>query len=199
MPVGISWRDADGKTFLHNPAHARITGVPLEQSGDAQTFFRMTHPDDWKRQQELMAKVESGEIDHFTLDKRYQRSDRSTVWVTLTMRRLKDASTGGNYDLYTLVDITALKRAEEDMMRHEQRFRFIFEAVPVGLSWAVLDQADTRLVNSAHERITGVSADRARETGIHLRATHPEDLPHQLELIARLNRREIDHYVMEKR
>lgn len=199
MPVGISWRELDGGLFLHNPAHALITGVPLEQSGDSQTFFRMTHPDDWKRQQELMAKIESGEIDTFSLEKRYRRPDGSTNWVALTMRRMKDPVTGGTYELCTLVDITALKRAQEETMGQEARFRFIFEAVPVGLSWAVLGQAETRLVNSAHERISGVSAVQSQEPGIHLRVTHPEDLPRQRELIERLERGEIDHYALEKR
>jgi len=200
MPIGISWRDLDRGLFMHNPAHARITGVPIEESGNAETFFRMTHPDDLKRQQLLREQLDRGEIDFMSLEKRYLRPDGSTVWVDFTMRRLTDPITGGKYELCSLVDITELRRVQQNATAQEARFRFIFELVSVGLSWSQFEAHNqTHMVNSAHARITGVPVARSQVPGAYLHATHPEDNIRQAEFTARLQRGEIDHFSMEKR
>ncbi len=99
----------------------------------------------------------------------------------------------------TRADITDLKNARDELIRQEARFRFIYQHVPVGISWLSPQEADTRLVNPAHERITGVSAARSRVTANYLEATHPDDRPRQHFLQARLDRGEIDNFSMEKR
>jgi PAS domain S-box-containing protein len=115
VPVGISWRDVDNKLFMLNPAHVQITQVSMEEAQESQIFYRMTDPEDWKRQQEQMERIKRGEITSFVIEKRYHRRDGQTVWVAFTMTRLRDAATGGNYELCTLADITDLKRAQAEL------------------------------------------------------------------------------------
>jgi two-component system cell cycle sensor histidine kinase/response regulator CckA len=99
----------------------------------------------------------------------------------------------------TRADITDLKYAREELIRQEARFRFIYQHVPVGISWLRRQQVETRLVNPAHERITGVPASRSRITANYVEATHPDDRPRQHALQTRLDRGEIDNFSMEKR
>ncbi|MGC4075226.1 MAG: transporter substrate-binding domain-containing protein [Nibricoccus sp.] len=99
----------------------------------------------------------------------------------------------------TRADITDLKHAREELIRQEARFRFIYQHVPVGISWLRREQAETRLVNPAHERITGVRATNARVTANYVQATHPDDRERQHVLQTRLDRGEIDNFSMEKR
>jgi PAS domain S-box-containing protein len=99
----------------------------------------------------------------------------------------------------TRADITDLKNAREQLVRQEARFRFIYQHVPVGISWLRREQAETRLVNPAHERITGVSASKARITANYVEASHPEDRERQHLLQTQLDRGEIDNFSMEKR
>ncbi|HEX2854781.1 MAG TPA: transporter substrate-binding domain-containing protein [Opitutaceae bacterium] len=99
----------------------------------------------------------------------------------------------------THTDITDLKRAQTELTRQEAQFRFIYEQAPVGLSWVRRREADTRMVNAAHERITGVSAAKSRDTQNYVAATHPEDREPQRVLLERLYRGEIEHFSLEKR
>jgi len=176
-----------------------VTGVSAEEAKQPGIFVERSHPDDRPRQAELVQKVMAGEIDAFTLDKRYVHPDGTASWVRLSRRMFRDAA-GALTELNALVDITELKRAQEAMVAQEARFRFIFELVPVGLSWfEVGRQRETHIVNSAHARITGVPIERCREPEAYSQATHPEDQARQMELTKRLHLGGSDHFTMEKR
>lgn len=99
----------------------------------------------------------------------------------------------------TQTDITNLKRARQELAQQEAQFRFIYQHVPVGISWLRRQEGETRLVNPAHERITGVPAAKSRETDNYVAATHPQDRAQQAALTTRLYRGEIEKFAMEKR
>jgi PAS domain S-box-containing protein len=132
------------------------------------------------------------------MDKRYVRSDGSTVWVVFTMQRRVYAD-GSVEFLSTVMDITDLKRIQGELAVKEAQFRFIFESVPVGLSWAVPGRDETRIVNGEHARLTGVKPADATQPGIYQIQTHPEDRARQGVLVERLMRGEIDAFTMDKR
>jgi len=99
----------------------------------------------------------------------------------------------------TRSDITDLKNAREELVRQEALFRFIYQHAPVGISWLRRGQADTRLVNSTHERITGVPASHSRISANYVAATHPDDRERQRVFQEKIDRGEIDNFSMEKR
>ncbi len=200
VPVGLSWVvPGQDETRIVNAEHVRVTGVSAEEAKQPGIFMQRSHPEDRARQEKLVNKVMAGEIDAFTLDKRYLHADGQVSWVRLSRRMFRDAS-GELTELNALIDITELKHAQEMMAAQEARFRFIFELVPVGLSWFEMDrQAETHLVNSAHARITGVPMEKCREPGIYGLVTHPEDNLRQMELTKRLHAGDSDHFTMEKR
>ncbi len=191
---------ADGlRRRLTNDARLRIIGLTEEQMREPGIFRRITHPEDWARQQSLYQQIERGEIDHLAIKKRYVRADRSETHVELSFHRFLEAQ-GGYKEVSTLVDITERKRAADRLAQEQSRFRSIFELVPIGLSWFVVGrQAETHLVNSAHARLTGVPIERRREVTLYALATHPEDNARQQEMTARLLRGEIDRFSIEKR
>ncbi len=202
VPIGISWRFVrpDGRTMRHlNEAHLRICGLTREQAADYKAIGNLTHPDDWPKQARLHDMLMAGEIKEYSLDKRYVRPDGSTVWVTFTNQWHRNPD-GSEQHLSTVTDITATKRIQEELALKEAQFRFIFESVPVGLSWAVVGVDDSRIVNPEHVRLTGVTAEQAKlEPGVFLRLTHPEDAARQQELVRRLRSGEIDQFTFDKR
>jgi PAS domain S-box-containing protein len=166
VPIGITWLQVkDGKKLNHtriiNPAHTHITGVTKEQSHDFQNYLNTTHPDDWEKQRAQEARVHSGEIESFSMQKRYFRADGRVVWGLFTMHGFLDPVTNLQQELTTLVDITDLKKAQEEAAREHTRLRYIFESVPIGLAWNVVGQPESRIVNDAQVRITGVGIETA--------------------------------------
>ena len=199
-PVGISWNKPDDvASHIVNPEHVRITGVSAEDSKLPGAFARVTHPEDYARQQPLVAKFRSGEIDEFFIEKRYVHPDGGIVWAAFTSRMFVDPATGGKQAVTTMLDITALKKAQEEMARKEALYRFIFTHTPVGISWMQSRRGETRIINPAHESITGVPAALSKDTSNYTAVSHPDDREKQQVLIDRLYRGEIDHFSIEKR
>ena len=95
--------------------------------------------------------------------------------------------------------IGALKQAQEETLRERTRFKFIFEALPVGIAWMVTGKLQTRIVNAAHAQITGVPIARRHQLKLYRQATHPDDRHLQDGLHERLVAGETDHYAVEKR
>jgi PAS domain S-box-containing protein len=121
-PVGLSWVEGQrGETRLVNPAHERITGVPAARSRDTANYVAVSHPDDRPKQQELQARIYRGEIDQFSMEKRYLHPDGRTVWAVLTMHAYRDPATGMMQEVNTVVDITELKRTQEEAARELAR------------------------------------------------------------------------------
>jgi len=199
-PVGFSWvQGRRAETCLVNSAHERITGVSASKSKDAVNFLTVSNPEDSAKQAELTEKLYSGEIDEFSMEKRYLRPNGSVVWAVLSMHTHHDPSTGEVDELTTLVDITDLKRAQQELVENEARFRFIFETVPVGISWQIVGDAKTRLINREHSRVTGVPPDQALKIESYRNVSHPDDYARNLTLRAKLDRGEIEQYTMERR
>ena len=200
VPVGICLDDVrpgGERTRFLNDSHLLISGLTREQAmqGD---FRKISEPADLAPLTELRGQLDRGEINRFSVEKRLQRPDGSSVWVAYSVQRRHDGN-GGWHDLSTIVDITDLKRAQEEAAREQARFKFIFEAVPVGISLVLPGQDGTHLVNPAHERITGVAAEQSSQPGIFASVTHPDDLRRQEEFVRKYVRGEINHFTIEKR
>lgn len=116
-PVGLSLGSTEGGTVLVNSEHVRITGVPAAESSTPGIFARATHPDDYARQQLAQAPFLRGEVDHFTIQKRYVKADGSVTWAEMTSRHFTEPTTGARYSLTTLVDITQQKQHEAEIER----------------------------------------------------------------------------------
>jgi two-component system cell cycle sensor histidine kinase/response regulator CckA len=123
-PVGLSWvRRQEADTRLVNPAHERITGVPASRSHDTANYIAASHPDDRQRQHDLAERLYRGEIDSFSIEKRYLHPNNTVVWAMLTMHLFRDSVTGEMQELATLVDLTDVKKGETE--RENLRLKMI--------------------------------------------------------------------------
>ncbi len=118
IPVGITWMIQDTpETRLVNPAHARITGVPLDRCHELDLYRLATHPDDRGKQDALHRQLVAGQINQYTCEKRYVHPDGAVRWTALTVRHSPDPATGKIQEVCTLVDITERKETEAMLER----------------------------------------------------------------------------------
>jgi PAS domain S-box-containing protein len=89
------------------------------------TWAELTHPDDLDADVKQFERMLAGEIDNYTLDKRFIRKDNEIVYANITVACTRD-ETGNVLDvLASFLDITARKRMEEDLRRNlEELERF---------------------------------------------------------------------------
>ncbi len=199
-PVGFSSHllELEGP-IIFNAELARITGLDIGPGSTAEDLQRRVHPDDIAREAPLLAQFSAGRINTYNIEKRYLHPDGRATWVAMTTRLFINPASGQKQAVTTLSDITAIKEAEAELAQKEAFYRFIFEHAPVGISWNKPGDVSSYVVNTEHIRITGVSAERARQPKSFAQATHPDDYPRQHEMTQRVRRGEIDHYSLEKR
>jgi diguanylate cyclase (GGDEF)-like protein/PAS domain S-box-containing protein len=111
-PVGMALIDTDGRYVQVNDALCRLLGRPRRWLQD-QSFRDVTHPDDRAYDEELVARLTAGELDHAQYEKRYVHADGSIVHVLLGESLIRDA--GGQIRFFhaQVVDITAQREATE--------------------------------------------------------------------------------------
>jgi PAS domain S-box-containing protein len=199
-PVGFSSHllELEGP-IIFNAELARITGLDIGPGSTAEDLQRRVHPDDIAREAPLLAQFSAGRINTYNIEKRYLHPDGRATWVAMTTRLFINPASGQKQAVTTLSDITAIKEAEAELAQKEAFYRFIFEHAPVGISWNKPGDVSSYVVNTEHIRITGVSAERARQSRSFAQATHPDDYPRQHEMTQRVRSGEIDHYSLEKR
>ena len=84
------------------------------------TFAELTHADDVAASIEGMARLVRGEIPEYRAEKRYICNDGSALWCDVTVNMVRDA--GGRPELTVAVvqDISAYKRAQEDLSQAKE-------------------------------------------------------------------------------
>jgi len=202
LPVGVSWSSSGeyGGAWV-NDAVLRLTGLTREEALADESYRAITQPEDWVRQSAEYARIMQGEIDRFSLEKRYQRLDGTEIYGLLTVQVFRAPDGRILQEVSTIVDLTEMKNIAQRLAGQEARLRFIFDSVPVGLSWAIAGRdQETRMVNTEHVRLSGVTAEQARAAPeIYQQHTHPDDAVRQEALGEQMRRGEIDHFVLDKR
>ncbi len=79
------------------------------------TWAELTHPDDLAREVTQFDRVLAGQIDGYTMDKRFIRKNGQVVDTTVSVTAMRGADGTVDYFLALLQDITARKRAEETL------------------------------------------------------------------------------------
>ena len=110
--VGVVEVDAESGRFLRvNLKFCEILGYSQEELL-ARTFQDVTHPEERRRDLAQIRRLIAGELDSYSVEKRYVHKDGSTVWAALTVRSLNLPGEGSQHLVSIIDDITARKRAE---------------------------------------------------------------------------------------
>lgn len=127
--VGIVYTDPAHRFLQANDAFCQFIGYEEDELRQM-TPLDITHPDDIAESKTLLEKETDGELDSFTLEKRYLHKDGSTRWgyVNSSMFRDKNGSIIASTALIT--DITERKRVEEALLGSEAMWRSLTENSP---------------------------------------------------------------------
>jgi PAS domain S-box-containing protein len=116
--VGMAHVGIDGRWLRVNRRLCAIVGYPPEELL-ALTFQAITHPEDLEPDLNFAARILSGEIKSYSMEKRYIRKDRSVVRVMLTVSLVRTAAGAPLHFIGVVEDITERRKAE--MEAHELR------------------------------------------------------------------------------
>jgi diguanylate cyclase (GGDEF)-like protein/PAS domain S-box-containing protein len=112
-PVGLALVSLDGQFQRVNPALSRIVGYSAEKLTQL-TFPEITYPEDLGADLTLMGKLLAGEVENYTLEKRYVHLHGHIVWVQLSVALIRDEETGRPEQFVVAIEnITQRRQANE--------------------------------------------------------------------------------------
>ncbi len=190
--------DTDWRIHWINESFTRLTGYTLDDvagrrpsevlMGELSDREALRHMDTADRE----GRPYKGEMLNYT-------KSGGTWWAEVEIQPVRDPAGRLTGYMSLMLDTTERHRIRLQLEEREAQFRFIFEHAPVGISSVFAQRAETRIVNPAHERITGVSVARSRDTANYVAATHPEDQVKQDELMRQIVAGKIEQFSLEKR
>ncbi len=110
--IGISEIAPDGQFLRVNEAICAITGYSREELLAAR-LFRYTHPDDADPDREGFRKQVGGELDFYSVEKRFIRKDGRIIWLSVRSSPVRDAADRLLYVVRVVQDITERKASEQ--------------------------------------------------------------------------------------
>ncbi len=110
--IGIGEMDADGRYLRVNERLCAILGYDRDEMR-GRTFHEITHPDDQEPDREQYRRLMAGELETYSLEKRYLHKDGHIVWGAVSASRVDDASGRPLYGVRVIRDISARKQAQE--------------------------------------------------------------------------------------
>jgi PAS domain S-box-containing protein len=128
--VGIAHVAPDGTFLRINQRFCDIVGYTREDML-RRTFQDITHPDDLEADLGYVQQMLDGEIQSYSMEKRYIRKDDSLMWIDLTVSLVRDAQGAPKYFISAARDISRRKQAEEELVRRVEELEH-FNRLAVG-------------------------------------------------------------------
>ncbi|HEY6402469.1 MAG TPA: PAS domain S-box protein, partial [Blastocatellia bacterium] len=129
--VGIARVGPDGRWLEVNQRLCDIVGYSREELM-TKSFADITHPDDLDQDVKEVRRMLAGEVDTYSMEKRYFRKGGSVVWVNLTVSMTRKTDGSPDYFISIVEDITARKQAEEKLHDQEEQLQLASSAAELG-------------------------------------------------------------------
>ncbi|MBI5928304.1 MAG: PAS domain S-box protein [Chloroflexi bacterium] len=126
--IGMALTSPDKGWIQVNDKLCDMLGYSREELAQ-KTWEEITYPDDRASDIEPFEQTMAGQIDGYSLDKRFIRKDGRVIFTTITIRAIRHADGRCNYFVGLMQDITDRKAAEEALHASEARYRLLAENI----------------------------------------------------------------------
>lgn len=117
VPLGIAVESLDGHLLLANPALCAMLGYSREEL-ERMSCEKFVDPADSADDLALLSKLRSGDLDRYSIEKRYVRKDGNAIWGRLNVSLIKRRDGQPVRVLALVEDITSHKYADEVRSKH---------------------------------------------------------------------------------
>jgi PAS domain S-box-containing protein len=171
--IGMAIVSPSGVFLAGNDAFCNFIGY-TEEELLGKTVQSLTHPDDWQRfSQRLDQALRDGASFH-GVEKRCLHKSGRVLHGECSGSLIRDAQGKGLYFVAEVVDITERKRATQNLIESEERFRLVANSAPV-LIWMAGTDKLCIFFNKCWLDFTGRTVEQEMGEGW-VRGVHPGDL-----------------------
>ena len=137
--LGMAISSKEKKWIEFNDALCEMSGYSREEFSN-KSWAEMTYPDDLDANLVLYKQALAGEIDSYSLEKRFLRKDGSVFYAELSANAIRKPDGSVDFIMTLVSDITERKNAEKALRISEDRFSKAFHSSPSPM--AIVRQAD---------------------------------------------------------
>ena len=130
--VGIAITSLDKGWLEINDRLCTILGYSREAL-QHKTWAELTHPDDLAANTAEFERVLRGEIDGYSLEKRFLRADGQAVPTDISVAVVRGPDARPEYFVALVQDVTERRRAREALRESEEKFRLAFDNANTGM------------------------------------------------------------------
>lgn len=112
--VGIGEATLEGQFLRVNQKFCDILGYSEKELKNL-SIAEIAHPEDAEKDREYKQRLSAGEIETYSMEKRYVRKDGSMVWVHLTESIVRQQSGEPDYFIGAVQDISGRKKAQQEL------------------------------------------------------------------------------------
>lgn len=123
--TGMALVSLEGEFLKANIALCNITGYTCDELL-TMNFTDVTHPDDQNEDLDFVAQALKGEIENFSLEKRYIRKDKSVILIKLNSSLVRDVSGKPLFFVSQIEDITQAKQLASELAEKEFQYTSLF-------------------------------------------------------------------------
>lgn len=172
--VGVALIDSTTGEFIRiNQCYCDIIGYQISEIQSSKTFQAITHPGDLEEELLNMKYLLAGDIDEFSMEKRYLHKDGEIVWVNLIVSPVLQADSATPMHIAVVEDISERKKNDAALLESEAMFRTLTELSPTGIYLTDVDGACT-YVNNKWCEMAGLQQSEVLGVGW-INGLHPKD------------------------
>ncbi|WP_204150559.1 PAS domain S-box protein [Leptolyngbya sp. CCY15150] len=131
--VGINQADRTGRLVEANQYFCTLLGYSRDELL-ALTVQDITHPNDTVFHGRPAPRIFEGDLDAFTVEKRYRHKDGTWIWAEVTISAVRDAHGYPYCDLAIVVDIRDRKRLEQELKASQAQLSSILNSAEASIS-----------------------------------------------------------------
>lgn len=130
-PLGIVLT-VDGKIVKVNQTFTRLLGFSEVELKELRVKD-ISHPEDVEKSNELMSQMQKGEIDKFSIIKKYNKKNGGSLVAKTLVSAIKDENGKIDYQVAMVEDITKEQEAEEHLKTEREKYASIIANMNLGL------------------------------------------------------------------
>jgi PAS domain S-box-containing protein len=171
--IGIAVTSVDKDWLEVNSTLCDMLGYSRQEL-TGMTWIQLTHPDDLDADLAQFNRMIGGQIDNYSLEKRFIRKDGDIVWTNLSVGCVRKPDGAVDYVVALLQNITLRKKTEVDLKTSEERYRQLADVTFEGIIFH--DQGVLLRANDQFFQMFGYEPDELVGTQIMEKTLTPESV-----------------------
>jgi PAS domain S-box-containing protein len=133
--IGIAIASPEKKWIEVNDCYCEMLGYSADEL-KSMTWAELTHSDDISEDMKMHDKMLAGEINNYTIDKRYIHKTGKIVWVSMAKGCVRNENNELEYLVISCMDITHRKMMEDELEESKAKLSSVLESTE-DMIWAI--------------------------------------------------------------